>query len=303
MLKNHLKIALRHLIRRKLFSIINLTGMAFGIAFMLLIGLFVYFELSYNHSFQNIDHIYRLVDTAENAYGVDYRVRDAILEKISGVKNAALLNDRPVEVNYADQVFQFDDMLIVDVGFFEIFDFPFLDGNAENALRTVEGVVLTEATAWKKYLAARMSSGNDLFSIMNEYEATVTGVVRDMPPNTSFRTDLFVSAENTRKKRLSFSMDCLEYDGNDDSKCKYPFNIFVELHEHADVAAVARQVPTLFTLDDYRFPDEVHLTPFKTNYFNTRYSDRDLSHGNAGLVKTLAPYRPSHPRAGGDQLC
>jgi putative ABC transport system permease protein len=286
MLKNHLKIALRNLMRRKLFSFINLTGLAFGIGFMLLIGLFLYFELNYNRSFRNIDHIYRLVDATENQYGIDYRVRDAIIENLPAVKNAGLINNTSVEVNRGDEIFTFNSLLLVDVGFFEIFDFPFVDGNAEDALRTVEGVVLTESTA-RKIFGSENAVGQKLL-LDHEYEMTVTGIVRDLPQNISFRADLFVSAENTKRRRISFSMSCLEYDGKDDSKCKYPFNIFVELHEHAEVAEVARQIPALFTLDDYRFPDEVRLTPFKTNYFNTQHSDSDLLHGNAGLARTLA---------------
>jgi putative ABC transport system permease protein len=238
MFKNHLKIALRNLMRRKLFSFINLTGLAFGIAFMLLIGLFLYFELSYNQSFRNIDHISRLVDATENAYGVDYRVRDAIVENIPAIKNACLMYNRPVEVNRGDQVFQFDHLLYVDAGFFEIFDFPFVNSDAENALRTVEGMVLTESAA-RKLFGSDDPIGQKLV-IDHEFEMTVTGIVRDLPPNTSFRGDLFVSAENTKQKRLLLSRSCLEYDGKDDSKCKYPMNIFVELHEHADAAAVAK---------------------------------------------------------------
>jgi putative ABC transport system permease protein len=51
---------------------------------------------------------------------------------------------------------------------------------------------------------------------------------------------------------------------------------------------VARQIPALFDRADYRFPDSVNLTPFKTNYFDTQYSDGDLAHGNWALVKILA---------------
>ncbi len=286
MLKNYLTIALRNLVRRKLLSLINLTGLAFGIAFMLLIGLFLYFELSYNQSFRNFDHIYRLIDAAENGYAIDYRVRDAMVEKIPGVKNASLMNKYPVEVNYNDQVFQFENMLIVDVSFLEIFDFTFRNGNPATAFRTAEGVVLTEATALKIF--GSMDVLGKQLIVDHEYEMTVTGVVQDLPPNTSFRADLLVSVENTRQKRLPFSMSCQEYDGIDDSKCKYPFNIFVELNPNADAAAIAQQIPSLFDPDDYRFPDEVRLTSFKTNYFDTQYNDRDLAHGNAGLVRTLA---------------
>jgi putative ABC transport system permease protein len=277
----------RMLMRRKLFSSINIIGLAFGIAFILLIGQYLYFEFSYNRSFENIDHIYRLVDIADKYYGIDYRVRDAIVENIPAVKNASLLlNRRPIEVNHADQVYELGTISLVDPGFFEIFKFPFIYGEPQSALSTVEGVVLTESTA-RRIFGETDVLGQTLI-LEHEFEMVVTGVVRDLPQNTSFRADLFASAENTKSKRLSYAMDCLTYDGEDDSQCKYPYNIFVELQDNADPAAVAQQVPGLFSLDDYRFPDAVSLTPLKTNYFNTQYPDGDLAHGNLGLVKILS---------------
>src|SRR5574341_1159933 len=114
----------RNLRRRKLFSLINLTGLAFGIAFIILIGQFLYFEFSYNRFFKNIDRLYRLVDATENYYGVDYRVRDAIVANIPAVNNAGLMNNVSAEVNRGDEIFTFSNLLLVDVGYFEIFGFP-----------------------------------------------------------------------------------------------------------------------------------------------------------------------------------
>lgn len=284
-LQYSIRVFARNLMRRKLFSFINLTGLAFGIAFIILIGQFLYFEYSHNRFFENIDHIYRLVDATEN-YGVDYRVRDAIVEKLPAVKNASIMNSRTIEVNLGDQGFEFENMLITDANLFEILGFPFIHGNSENALSTVEGVVLTE-TAARRIFGANEAIGQKLI-LDHEFEMTVTGIVRDLPQNTSFSSGLFVSAENTRRKRMPHSRTCLFYDGKDDSQCKFPFNIFVELHDPAEAAAVAQQIPTLFNLEDFRFPDKVSLTPLKTNYFVAQYPNDSLAHGNLALIKILS---------------
>lgn len=283
----HIRLFLRTLRRRKLFSFINIAGLAFGIAFIILIGQFLYFELSYNRFFENVDHIYRLVDTTENgSYTVDYRVRDSILEHNPAVKNVCLLNRKSVEINFNLQVFNFDNLLLVDTNFFELFDLPFIHGNAENSLSTVEGVILTESTAEKIFGKDDPIGQTIIFD--HEFDMIVTGIVRDLPHNTSFKADIFASAENTRVKRLSYFMDCETYVGKDDSHCKYPFNIFLELYEQSDIASIEQQIPALFNPDDYRFPDKVSLVPFESNYFNTQYYDRDLAHGNIDLLKILS---------------
>ncbi|MCG6961514.1 ABC transporter permease, partial [bacterium BMS3Abin03] len=112
MFKNFIKYYFRNLFRRKLFSFINITGLAFGIAFIILIGQYIYFEFSYNKEIKDVDNIYRLVDNEGKNYGLDYRTKDLILEKIPGVEGACLLNKYGIDLNINDKVFQIKDMLV-----------------------------------------------------------------------------------------------------------------------------------------------------------------------------------------------
>jgi putative ABC transport system permease protein len=286
MIKNFLVTAVRYMFKRKGFSLINIVGLAFGIAIIVLIGQFLYFEFSYDHFHPKIDRIYQLVDTGENSYRIDYRVRDRILENIPQVENACLYSVFPVEANVADRVFEFQHMLYVDPSFFEVFHFPFVYGDAQDSLASLDSVILTESVARRIY-GSENPIGKPIL-LEHEEKMFVSGVVKDFPLNSSFRADLFTSSANTKAKRLKYSIYCLHYDGKDDSQCRYPYGIFLELSQNSDIPEVEEQICGLFTGEDFRFPNTLALTPFKESYLHNRFSGSMLSHGNLGLLKILA---------------
>ncbi len=286
MIKNFMVTAFRYMFKRKGFSLINIVGLAFGIAIIILIGQFLYFEFSYDHFHPKIDRIYQLVDTADNSYQVDYRVRDRILENIPQVENACLYSVFPIEANLDDRVFEFQHMLYVDPSFFEIFNFPFVYGDAHASLASLDSVIVTESVA-KRIFGSKNPIGEPIL-LDHEEKMFVSGVVRDFPLNSSFRADLFVSSENTEAKRLKYSMNCRYYDGKDDSQCRYPYGIFLELSQNSNIPEVEEEIAGLFTGQDFRFPNTLALTPFKRSYLYNRFSGSMLAHGNLGLLEILS---------------
>ena len=286
MIKNFMVTAFRYMFKRKGFSLINIMGLAFGIAIIILIGQFLYFEFSYDHFHPNLDRIYQLVDTADNSYRIDYRIKDRILENIPQVENACLYNSYSIEANAVGHVFEFEHMLFVDPAFFEVFHFPFKYGDAPGSLAALDSLILTESTA-KRIFGSADPIGKSIL-LEHEEEMFVSGIVNDFPLNSSFRANLFASSENTRAKRLKYSMNCRYYDGKDDSQCRYPFGIFLEISENTDIAILEEQIVSLFTGEDFRFPNTLALIPFKRSYLYNQYSGSLLSHGNLGLLKILA---------------
>lgn len=285
MIKNFLVTSLRYMFKRKGFSFINIVGLAFGIAIIILIGQFLYFEFSYDRFHPKIDLIYRLVDTADNSYEIDYRVRDRILENIPQVENACLYNVFSVEANVDDRVFELEHMLFVDPSFFEVFHFPFVYGDAHTSLASLDSVILTESVA-RRLFGSEDPIGKPVL-LEHEDKMFISGVVKDFPLNSSFRADLFASSENTRAKRLKYRLNCRYYDGKDDSQCRYPYGIFLELSQNSDIPKVEEQICGLFTGNDYRFPNTLALISFKRSYLHNRFSGSMLTHGNLGLLKIL----------------
>ncbi len=198
MLKNHITIALRNLLKNKIYSSINLAGLAIGIACCILILLFVNDELSYDKFHDNYKNIYR-------AY-LDARIGDN--EHIAALSPApmaeALIRDFPqveasVKFNawgapvlrYEDKVFSEERFFNTDPTIFDIFTFQFISGDPQNALSQPNTVVITDKIA-EKYFGNEDPIGKSI-NYENIADVIVTGVVKEFPSNSHFHFDFLSS--------------------------------------------------------------------------------------------------------------
>ncbi|MES2265864.1 MAG: ABC transporter permease [Bacteroidota bacterium] len=189
MLKNNFKIAWRNLTNNKVYSTINIMGLAAGMSVALLIGLWVAYQYSYDKFLPN--------------YGQSYQVRrnfnsngDTLTFNSTSLKLAdALRTDYP-EIEYVAEtdggrshgLMVGDTKLLLDgkqaaADFLKIFSFPFIQGDA-NALKDPYSIVLTEATA--KALFGNKNAMNQMVKVDNKDNLKVTGIIKDLPGNSSF---------------------------------------------------------------------------------------------------------------------
>ncbi len=208
MLKNYFKISLRNLKKHKGYSLINVTGLAVGLAGCILIMLFVLDELRYDQHHDKADRIYRVVFEARFA-GDELTdpispapMARAMLEIFPEVEAAARLEQRSnAPVEYKDHRFREDRLFYADSSLFDVLTIPFVRGQAETALVEPNTVVLTETMAQKYF-----GSEDPLDKVMSirGYDYRVTGVVVDPPAHTHFHYDFIASfitlpySENTR---------------------------------------------------------------------------------------------------------
>ncbi len=211
MFRNHFKIAWRTLIKQKLHSIINITGLAVGIASFLLIALYVYNELSYDRYHQHADNIYRVVENIRT---------DS--ELLSGATTSlplgpTLARDYPevldfVRIRYNkrtisigdDNHFLEDQCVWADSTIFQVFDFPLLEGDPKTALTKPETVVLTESTA-RKYFGEESPVGQSLEIQVQPY--LITGLAADVPENSHFTFDLLFPIVSITSGRPDLAKD------------------------------------------------------------------------------------------------
>ncbi len=203
MLKNYLKIAFRNLIKHKLFSCINIFGLAIGITGSILIILFVNYEKSYDRYNEKADRTYRL---AVSALVGDTKINQTFSSSITFTK---LLEDFPeIEtgvkflkigkspVFIGNKIFYEPRVFAVDSVFYDVFSIPLLHGNPKTALVEPRSVVLSKSSALKyfgttdvvgKVLALNTSreTGNVDFKI--------TGVSENMPADSHFHYNMLLS--------------------------------------------------------------------------------------------------------------
>ncbi len=197
MLKNHITIAYRNLIRKKGYSLINVSGLAIGIASSLIILLFVQDELSYDRHHENSSNIYRLCMKASMQGSIfNAPITPAPMA-------AALVADYP-EVLSAVRFYNFDatpvlrhgNRSIVERGFvwadstlFDIFSFHMVKGDPKNALNRPHTIVMTESAAGK-YFGDEDPLGKTLEFGTERIHFEVTGIIEDPPANSHFSFDV-----------------------------------------------------------------------------------------------------------------
>jgi putative ABC transport system permease protein len=165
MIKNFIITAWRNLGRNKVFSFINVFGLAIGLACCMLITAYLYSELTYDTYAANARQIYRVAlhsngnNTAADFPNVDVAVG-------SGIKNAfpeviastRLTNRGPVFVKYNGLQFKEEKIVIIDSNFFQFFSIPLLDGDTKTALTEPKSLVITRAFQ-KKYFGSSPAIG------------------------------------------------------------------------------------------------------------------------------------------------
>jgi putative ABC transport system permease protein len=204
MIKNYLKIALRNIRKHKGTSLVNIAGLAIGIACSILIILFVTYEKSYDRFHDKADRIYRLAVEAlvgdtkiDQTYSSSETFRRLMVdfpEIEKGVKFLGL-GSTPVVLN--EKTFYESKFYAVDSTFFDIFSFPLIQGNPETVLTEPNTMVVSRDTALKyfgdtdvvgKTLSADFSYG------LGRMDFQITGVSENVPDNSHFRYDLLVSS-------------------------------------------------------------------------------------------------------------
>lgn len=204
MLKNYLKIAWRNLTKNKVFSFINITGLAIGLACFTLIALYVADELSFDRYHEKANRIYR-VDTDIRFGGVEQK-----LAVTSDAMGATLKNDYPQVEQYVrfhtsdgpkrikkgELFITEQNVANADSTLFDVFTLPVVSGNVHTALDEPNTVVISESMA-QKYFGSTDVIGKTIETSENGSTLyKVTAVIKDMPRNSHFTIDFFFSMDN-----------------------------------------------------------------------------------------------------------
>ncbi len=252
MFRNQIKIAWRSLLRHKSGSAINIAGLTVGIGCVLMIGLYIQDELSYDRHFRDAGRIYQ-VNLEGNMGGAEFVAGTtpppagaALVEAFPQVEAyTRLFMTRDQLVRYSgkaapESFYMEKDIVAVDSNFLRVFDYPMLAGNPATCLLERRSVVLTERTA-KKYFGKADAVGQTLLFGDERKPYTVTGVLADVPAQSSFQFDMLMPmAAYGVVDAFAWSWVWLQ------------MNTYVRLREDAAnpaaVAALEKQLPALVRL-------------------------------------------------------
>lgn len=279
MLQNYLLTAFRHLWRHRVFSFLNIAGLAIGFSACFLIFLYVRFEMSYDGFHSKKDRIYRLVCDFRTATDVNQTgltsppMAIAAKAEFPEIEAVVRLDPTGTLVRRGETPFQEDGAVYADSDFFNAFDFPLLEGDPGSALKAPSSVVLSQKTA-KKYFGISDPLGQHLILGNDGLIATVTGVMKDMPENTQLYADLLISESTNRR-----------LDPNRDRQWgRIGVFSYVLLKPHADPRVLEKKFPAFVEAKDGPEMKEqqmyfaLFLEPLKDVYLHS--SRMAMAHGS-----------------------
>ncbi len=195
MFRNYVTVALRNLVKHKLFAVINVAGLVIGLMAMILANSLVSHEQNYDAFFLDHDRIYAIggvINPEKNEpirymLGVPAPVRPLIEANVPGVEYSARLWQGERVARVGDKKF-YQNIRFADPDFLNIFALDFVAGDATSALAIRDGLILTQSAA-QKYFGANEAPGQILGQIVtidNRLDLKVSGVISDLPKNSHF---------------------------------------------------------------------------------------------------------------------
>ena len=199
MIRSYIIIAWRNVIRNQTLSIINIMGLAVGMTFTLLISLWVKHELSFDRFHENYSRIGMIMrhtqssDAKNTNANVPLPLYDELVASHPELKNITRLDwGEAHNLRVGDHKFM-EQGYYADPGFLKMFSFPLISGDPETALQEPASIVVTEALA--KVLFQNNDAVGKVVTFDNKHELTVTGVLKNVPENSSLQFEFLVPFE------------------------------------------------------------------------------------------------------------
>jgi putative ABC transport system permease protein len=197
----YFKIAFRNILKNRLFSLINIIGLAIGITAFLLISLFVKYERSFDTFYKNSDRIYRLRYERSSAEGESVKFASCcppaatrIRELYPEVEIIARIFRYRATVIFGDRKYYEERMYFAEPQIFEVFDFKLITGDASKGISNANCAFISESYC-KKYFGEKDPLGQTI-TVDKEMSFVITGIFRDIPENSHLNFDILLSWPN-----------------------------------------------------------------------------------------------------------
>lgn len=282
MFRNYLVLAFRHLWRRKVFSFINIFGLALAMTACLLIYLYVSNELKYDAFNEKADRIYRVVTyvqtpSEDHYFGSAAAMGPALQREFPQVRKMTRVMQQSMSVQKPGADPSEQGFIVADSSFFEIFTLPLLGGNATLALVEPFSVVLTQ-TAARRYFGSADPRGQTLI-FDKQYNCKVTAVMKDFPSTSHFHSDMIVSMSTLSK--LMPGMDSTQWNS-------FSGHTYVLLPDKSYAKHLQSRMPSFIekyaglVMKEAKVKFTLTLEPLKDIYLHSKYGSQES--GNATNV-------------------
>ncbi len=277
MLLQNIKSSLKRLSSNKLYTIINLGGLALSFAIAILILLYVHNELNVDKYHKNLANLYRLVENKDNHAYTAAPYGEYALNKYPEAKYVS-----QYYVEY-DRIFQYgnnksikiENLAYADTSFLKMFSIHILKSSTSNLLSTNQSIIISQKTAQKLF-----GDSNPLGQTMrleNTHDYIVEGVFEDYPSNSSFKQDIIVYFPSVKFMMGFPDYDVTKADGNN------MFTTFIMLNENVNKKHLNERITKDYS-ERFWKGSEFYLQEFSDIYFNNDINDDYVKHGNKQIA-------------------
>jgi putative ABC transport system permease protein len=281
MIRNYFKIALRNIKRYSAHSILNISGMAIGMASALLILLWVYDEWSYDRHFIHADDLYRVIEIENPSEGsgsmmvpTPGALANALKEENPEIiRSSRYIPEIPLTLKKGDEFIE-ETVAMVDKDFLKMFNIEFMEGDINSALNDPHNIILTEETA-HKYFGDEDAFGKTIPS--RGYDAKVTGIIKCLPRNSHLLFNFLVPVE------------WLTIFGGPINNWRDRFHIYIELKKGTDSKIVDQKISGILKSHIRESHSEIFLQNIKKiHLFSSGKYTYDVSgHGDITYVRIM----------------
>ena len=280
MIRNYLVVAFRNIFRNKLFSFVNILGLAFGMCSALLIFLWVNDELQYDHFHTNADRLYRIMENQQYTDGRLYTFSSTpgpmapfIKDKFPEIEMATRFTWQVNNLfQYEDKSFQ-EEGRYADQDFIEMFSFTLEKGDVKTALKEKNSIVISKKLA-EKYFGKDEPLGK-LITMNTKDAFTVTGVLNEIPKNSSLQFEYI----------LPFTFFWDQNKGWLDQWGNNNIRTYILLKEKTDADAFEAKLKDEIKLHDKQSNVKLFIQPFVDAYLHDEFENGKLVGGRIVYVK------------------
>jgi putative ABC transport system permease protein len=297
MLRHYLFMALRSFARHKLYSFINVFGLSVALTCVILVILFVRYQLSYDTWIPGTERLYRAELTLPipgapslNSATTPNALGPAMRRQIPGVNGVTRLISRSLTLTHGGRQFLEENVDFVDPNFFRLIRLPFIEGDVDSVLSQPESVVLSQSAA-RRYFGNSDPMGQTLTASVGScpkqaaacggetVSLRVTGIVRDLPQNTQLAGNVFIPIASLADPFSSTARQSWRSFGS---------YTYISLAPAVEPAAVLAVMPSILDQDvagPMRKLMAIHLTPFaEVHLQSSRWSWNLTPPGNWSTV-------------------
>lgn len=283
MLRNYIKIAFRNLLRNKVYSLINVLGLAAGLTCAILLFLYIQDELSYDNYHKDAAQVFRLehkirkTDKEETSVYFKADLIPNLKRELPEIQQAArvLYSTSSLQAGKREKVFS-RDIYYADPSIFQILTYKPIAGDLQKALTQPNSIVLTRELAIRLYNTPKLALGQPL-TLNDDHTLTVAAVIADVPVNSHLRPKAIVALSVFAK----ISPEVFK---------KFPmYPTYVKLTKNASANVLAKKIPAVFKKynnnPNYKGAEvDFQLSAISNIYLNASLTKDHGSHGDRKLV-------------------